>query len=209
MGSFAAELRDVRTLGADTLGLELDTPEGFDGLPGQFLLVRADIDGEEESKHFTIASPDLEDSFEITVEVDLNGTVTPWLAEREIGDEITIDGPYGATAYDDEGDVVTVAEGPGIGPAIAIAERAVARGYDASVIYRSDDPMYGGRLDDLEEAGHGVFLPDENDALAGALAASPDGSTVYVFGFQEFCERVKELVAADGGAGDLHVESFG
>ncbi|WP_323174883.1 FAD-binding oxidoreductase, partial [Natrialba sp. PRR66] len=82
--------------------------------------------------------PDTEGTFEMTVEIDPEGDVTPWLADLAAGDALALKGPLGETCYDDEGDVLAVAGGPGIGPALAIAERAVDHGHEAALVYEDD-----------------------------------------------------------------------
>ena len=51
-------VRAVDTVGPDTIALELDTPDGFEAKPGQFVLVSATVDGEELSRYYTLSSPD-------------------------------------------------------------------------------------------------------------------------------------------------------
>ncbi|WP_439025711.1 FAD-dependent oxidoreductase [Haloarchaeobius sp. DT45] len=201
----------VRTVGPDTVALDLETPDGFDALPGQFVLLRADIDGEELSRYYTLSSPTVGETFEITVGVDPEGDLTPWLADLEEGAEVRIEGPFGNVSYDDEGDVVVVAGGPGIGAAVAIAERAVEHGHAASVVYQDDEPAHEDRLAALEDAGALVqVFGDDDEAVGDAVAAAADRGELYVFGFQDFCELVTDALADAGVDPDeANVESFG
>ncbi|WP_435345124.1 ferredoxin--NADP reductase [Haloarchaeobius sp. HRN-SO-5] len=205
-------IADVRDVGPDTVALDLETPDGFDALPGQFVLVRATVDSEELTRYYTLSSPTVDGTFELTVGVDPDGDISPWLADREAGDELLIEGPFGNVSYDDEGDVVVVAGGPGIGPAVAIAERAVDHGHDAVVLYQDDGPAHTDRLDALEAESATVdtFGDDADDDLRNAVGEYGDDGEVYVFGFADFCELVTDaLDAASFDADEAHVESFG
>jgi len=197
----------VETVGERTVALELRTPEGFDAEPGQFLLVRATVDGVEETGYYTLSSPDTDETMEVTVEYVPEGTLAPWLAEREPGDTVEIEGPFGDVRYTGEGAAVVLAEGPGIGPAVGIAERARANDYDATVVFWGQNPPHRDRLDALEADGATVRLVESLDEATDTLAAAEE-ATVYVFGFESFVRDAK-TVAEAVGVGDVRAESFG
>jgi ferredoxin-NADP reductase len=211
MAEQQARVTSVDDVGEGTVALALEVDEPLDALPGQFVLLRAEIDGSEETGYYTISSASVDTSFEVTVGVDPEGEFSPWLAEREPGNTIQVEGPYGNIAYDDEGDVVTIAGGPGIGPAVAIAERATDHGHDATVIYQDDTPAHRPRLEALSDRGQTVrlFGPDE-ESLRSAIADHASDGTVYIFGFADFCTEAREILESVGGDPDsAHVESFG
>lgn len=195
----------ARTVGDRTVALELATPEGFAALPGQFVLIRTDVDGEEETGYYTISSPNVDGTFEITVGYHPDGTLGPWLAEREVGDEVVVEGPFGKTKYEGDSDAVVVAEGPGLGPAIGIAERARAAGHAVSVVFVGENPPHADRLDEVREDGGTVSVVD---SLADADLPADDDAEVFVFGFQSFVEAAAELLA-EQGVDEVHAESFG
>ncbi|WIV66663.1 FAD-dependent oxidoreductase [Natrialbaceae archaeon AArc-T1-2] len=202
----------VREVGPDTIALELTTPEEFDASPGEFVRLRAAVDGEEITRYYTLSSPSVTDTFEITVGVDPDGDLTPWLAGRDAGDTVYVEGPFGQVAYEDDGDVVTVAGGPGIGPAVAIAEAAHDAGHDAAVIYQDDEPAHTDRLEALDAAGVSVTVVDGDDdeTLAKAVAAHLEDGQHYVFGFESFVSTVADAIEAAGGdPDDALIESFG
>lgn len=212
----------VEEVGTRTVALELRTPEGFDAEPGQFLLVRATVDGGEEQRssgnrsetgeveetgYYTLSSPDVEGTMEITVEYVPEGTLAPWLAERTPGDEIEIEGPFGDVRYTGDGPAVVLAEGPGIGPAVGIAERAREVGHDATIVFWGEDPPHRDRLDALEADGATVLVVESLDEAVDTIAEAAD-ATVYVFGFESFV-RDATTVAEASGAEDVRAESFG
>lgn len=215
MDEYEVVVDAVRDVGPDTIALDLETPAGFDALPGQFVLVSATVDDETVERYYTVSSPSVEETFEITVGVDPEGDVTPWLAAREPGDVLEIGGPLGEIYYDDDGDVLVVAGGPGVGPAIAIAERALKRGHDVAVVYEDDGFAHESRLDELDAAGVDVELldataADREAALDRAVTDRAGVGDAYVFGFADFCTTVRDALADAGKPeDDVHVESFG
>lgn len=204
------ELRITRLedVGDRTVAIEVETPSDFEAYPGQFVLIRATVDGEEETGYYTISSPDVEGTFETTVAVDPEGTLGPWLAERRLGEEITVEGPFGDIQYTGDGDALVFARGPGIGPAVGIAERAADAGRDATLVYGGTEPAHADRLDELEERGITLVLSEDLEAAVDSLDFS--GVETYVFGFQGFVEETKEALEAAGvDLDDVEIESFG
>lgn len=202
-------VESIEDVGSENVAITLSSPAGFDALPGQFVLVKATVDGEEETGYYTISSPDVEDTFEVTVAVEPEGTLGPWLADRDAGDEVTIEGPYGDIQYGGDDDAVVLASGPGIGPAVGIGERAAASGRDVAIVYGGDEPPHRARLDALEADGATILVTDELDDVAGRLpSVSPD--QVYVFGFNEFVEEAQRALSDAGIDPDAaEIESFG
>ncbi len=74
-----------------------------------------------------------------------------------ISSEMTLSGPYGDQHYDGEARAVVIAGGPGVGPAVAIAERAIDEDAEAAVVYRDDDAAHADRS--VEDAP-GLILLD-------------------------------------------------
>jgi len=196
----------VEAVGDQTVALRLTAPDDFDAAPGQFVLVRSDGD----AGYYTLSSPYVDDGFEITVGYPLDESpeesLGTWLAERETGDELEIEGPLGNVQYRGDGDVLVYAAGPGIGPAVGIAERAVDAGHDATVVFRGDAPPHRERLDALAEAGATVAVVD---VLDDAHLDVPTES-VFVFGFDDFVADVSALLESAGRNPDeAAIESFG
>jgi ferredoxin-NADP reductase len=215
MDEYEATVAAVRDVGPDTVAIDLETPAGFDALPGQFVLVHAQLDEETVDRYYTVSSPTVGQTFEITVGVDPDGDVTPWLAARDPGDTLAIAGPLGEIYYDDDGDVLVVAGGPGVGPAVAIAERAVDHGHDVAIVYEDDGFAHEDRLDALADAGADRVLldataADREHALVDAVTDHAGVGDAYVFGFADFCATVRDALRETGKADEeLHVESFG
>jgi ferredoxin-NADP reductase len=210
MDATQVTVRDVTDVGPDTIAITLSTPAEFAADPGEFVLVRATVDGEELARHYTLSSPTVDDTFEITVGIDPDGDLTPWLAERTSGDTLSVEGPFGNVAYQGDGDVVVLAGGPGVGPAVGIGERARSSGNDAAIVYLDETPAHEERLSALEADGASVTIVGQEDAFSTAVADVADAGQVYVFGFKEFCElSLDALEAAGVDPDDAQVESFG
>ncbi|MFP8952388.1 ferredoxin--NADP reductase [Natrialbaceae archaeon A-arb3/5] len=205
-------VESVRDVGSNTIALELETPAGFDAQPGQFVLLRAAPEGEEISRHYTLSSPSVDETFEITVGIDPDGDLSPWLADLDGGETVHVDGPFGTITYEREADVVAVAGGPGVGPAISIAEAAHESGHDAVVIYQDDEPAHRDRLETLESEGSTVIVLDDDadDELADAIQTHVDDGRLYAFGFDGFVTAVADAIEDAGGdADEALIENFG
>jgi len=205
----------VRDVGPETVALELESPEGFDAEPGQFVKLSTTIDGDGYARFYTLSSPGVDDTFEVTVGVDPEeaGPFSRFLIDLEAGDELDISGPFGESYYEGESRVVVLAGGPGIGPAVGIAEAAVADGNEAAIVYRTDAPAHEDRLAALRDSGASVDVVAEGDSLGDAVAAALTRAAdeqVFVYGFADFVnDATSALDAAGLGPDDAKVENFG
>jgi ferredoxin-NADP reductase len=204
-----ARVAAVREIGPDSIALDIETPDGFDARPGQFVK----LSGGGESRFYTISSPDVDGTFEVTIEVDPEGTLGPWLAERRPGETVGITGPFGNSYYEGEPRVVVLAGGPGVGPAVGIAERALADGGRAAVVYLDEAPVHEDRLAGLSAAGADVFVLAEAAAVTDAVREAitgEDGEQVFVYGFADFLDLATTAIDEAGGDSEgAKVENFG
>ncbi|AEN04619.1 FAD-dependent oxidoreductase [Halolamina sp.] len=205
------------SVGPDTYAVTFDSPDGFDARPGQFVKLSADVEGEGHARFYTLSSPDTDETFETTIEVDEEGgPFSAYLAGLEAGDEVAVEGPYGDHHYEGEARVVVLAGGPGVGPAVAIGEAAVADGKEAAVVYAHEGmPAHQARLNELESAGVSVMMVDAGDvdafeAAVDEVVTTAPGEQLFVYGFAEFVAAASEAVEAAGGdAAGAKVENFG
>jgi len=205
----------VHDAGDDALAFDLETPPGFEAEPGQFVKLTATLDGETESRFYTVSSPTTVGTFEFTVGFDPDeaGPFSDYLRSVQAGDTVTFSGPFGSNYYDDEPRVVVVAGGPGIGPAVAIAERARSEGHEAAIVYRDDAVIHEDRLAALADAGTDVYVLTDDEPLTDAVAdvlTGRDGEQLFVYGFEEFLEDAEGAIEAAGGdSGEVKTENFG
>lgn len=222
---FTATVEATADVGPDTVTVSLTAPPAFDAKPGQFVKLSATVDGESVSRFYTVSSPDTDGTFETTVGLDDgedeadeesdaaedDPDFAEYLVAREVGDEIDVSGPFGDQFYEGEARAIVLAGGPGVGPAVAIAERALAAGNEAAVVYRSDAPAHADRLDALRDRGVSVTVTDGeigdtvDDAVRGV-----EGERAFVYGFADFVADSEDALAAAGyDTDDAKVENFG
>jgi ferredoxin-NADP reductase len=210
-----ATVESVESVGPDTYALRFRAPEGFAAEPGQFVKLGTDIDGESVARFYTLSSPHVGDTFEVTIGIDPDegGEFSAFLADAEAGTEMTLSGPYGDQHYDGEARAVVIAGGPGIGPAVAIAERALDEGAAAAIVYRADDVAHADRIEALRERGVSVHLLDGDEPLTdgvGDVLTGAADETVFVYGFADLVADAEAAVDAAGGDADAaKVENFG
>jgi len=207
------DVTDTTTVGPETVAIEFATPAGFDAQPGQFVKLSATVDGEEYARFYTLSSPAVQDTFEITVGIDPEegGPFSDVLAALSAGDTVEMSGPFGADYYEGEPRVVVLAGGPGVGPAVGIGERALDDGGEAVIVYRDADPAHDKRLAALDSAGASVTVTDGPIAAAvGDAITGEDDEQVFVYGFSDFVGEATDAATAAGvAANDLKVENFG
>lgn len=205
---------DVDPVGPDAVAVTFESPPGFEAQPGQFVKLTLPVDGEDVSRFYTISSPDVDETFEITVEVDPDGDVGPVLAEMAAGETVRVAGPFGSDFYEGEDPVVVLAGGPGVGPAVAIAERARDDGHGAAVVYRDADPLHEDRIEALRDRGATVVVLDADadltDAVASVFEEYGRDSQLFVYGFADFIDAATTAIAAaDGDTTGAKIENFG
>jgi len=210
-----ATVHAVETVGHNTYTLRFHAPDGFAAEPGQFVKLGTEIDGESVARFYTLSSPTVTDTFEVTVGIDPEegGDFSAFLTDIEAGTEMTLSGPFGDQYYDGQPRAVIVAGGPGVGPAVAIAERALDDGAEAAIVYRDDDISHADRLEDLRARGAVIHTLDAaaslDDAVKTALTGA-DGETVFIYGFADLVADAEAAIEAAGGDADAaKVENFG
>ena len=207
-------LTAVDSVGEDTIAVEISSPPDFDAQPGQFVKLTLDTADGEESRFYTVSSPNVEDTFEITVEIDPEGALGPALADLEAGDTVEVSGPFGSDFYEGENPVIVLAGGPGVGPAVAIAERALEDGHEAVVVYRDESPVHVDRLDALRERGATVTVLDDEESLSVPVESAVDShgtdSQFFVYGFADFIDAATSAIEVAGGdTSTAKIENFG
>lgn len=211
MDRTAVTVAAVTDVGPDAIAVELETPDGFEARPGQFVKLIIDVDGEEEARFYTISSPDVTETFELTIGIDPEGAVTPRLSALAAGAELTISGPYGDAYYEDEEQILVLAGGPGIGPAVGIAERTLDDGGEVAIVYRDDEPIHETRLAELGTRGADIEILTPAETLDEAVAdVLTDETQVFVYGFADFLDdATAALESAGGEPDDAKMENFG
>lgn len=204
-------VRDIQDVGSDTIAVTLESPPSFNARPGQFVQVGLQIDDEYVVRHYTISSPYVKDTFEVTVEIDKDGSLSPRLAEIQTGSTVDVDGPYGRVYLENQDCITVLAGGPGVGPAIAIAERLVEEGGTAAIVYRDTEPVHQDRLERLRDNGVPVHVLGEEDDIKDAVrnAVQEVNGETFIYGFSDFVDEALEALDAAGMDEDrVRVERF-
>lgn len=207
---YQSTIESNESVGSQTVALTVSTPDGFQAEPGQFILFKAKIDGEEETGYYTISSSEVTDSFEVTIGVDPEGTLGPWLEDQAVGATLSFDGPYGDIRYTGNSDTAVLAAGPGIGPAVGIGERALQKQRDVVIGYKGITAPHEERIRAIRDDGGKVILAESVHDMVNRLDSVTDGRTIYVFGFNEFAKEAKETLINNGVSPDnIEIENFG
>ena len=153
----------VETPDTKTLRLDLGHNKPFSFLPGQFIIITAELFNPKRNKvapvnrAFSISSSPLEkDYLEITAKKYQDGRMTPWLHDAvQVGLVLSVKGPDGKFVfYEGESDeLVLIAGGIGIAPYRSIIRTILARGLPVRIrlIYSARTPVdfaYKAEFDD-------------------------------------------------------------
>lgn len=159
------EVREVRPLTADAVEVTFAVPDDlageYDYLPGQYVALRAHVDGEELRRSYSLCRPPQRGSLSVGIKRDVGGRFSSW-AQTGLrrGDRLDVMSPQGTftTRLDDLTDahVAGIAAGSGITPLVALAT-TVLTGSDASrftLVYSNrstPDVMFLDELADLKD----------------------------------------------------------
>ena len=114
----------------DTVTLTLKLSEPFTWLPGQFVMIKATINGKVVNRAYSISSPPLTtDTLDITVRQTSKPTMSKYLQEVKEGDTLLLRGPYGKFIWKEgmSDRIVLLGAGSGITPLKAIIEYVLAK----------------------------------------------------------------------------------
>lgn len=138
---------------------KLDNNSALDFLPGDHLMMHAEIDGQTHKRPYTPSStPDDSGFFEVIIKRYPDGLMSGYIHDRKIGDEILLQGPTPGGNFDEGmGERIgMVAGGAGVTPMIAIIRTAIRRGWDVDMTLLFANKT----VDD-------IILRDEFEKLAG------------------------------------------
>ncbi len=204
--------------------------------PGQYVNVHAEIDGVRTARPYSLCSSPAElDHVDLLVRHGPQGFVARWLAELPLGATLTVSAPAGDFGYDplrDGDDLVLLAGGTGVAPALGILEHLHANASPAQALLllgsRCREEILGAeRLAELAAAHPGITVthvlsePDDDwPGLSGLLAHAllagqrgargPAGRTFFVCGPPAMTKLVTTGLGALGApAHRVRAEPFG
>ncbi len=156
---------EVRPLTDSSVEVTFAIPEelagAYDYAAGQYLALRAHLDGEEVRRSYSICRPPRPDRISVAVKRDLGGLFSNWVNDNlKAGDQLDVMTPQGtftSNLADLEGKhVVGIAAGSGITPVITMASRVLSMSktgtFDLIYTNRSSlDVMFIEELADLKD----------------------------------------------------------
>lgn len=158
-------VRDVRPLTDDALEVTFAVPEdlasAFDYAPGQYVALRAEIDGEQVRRSYSLCRPPTPGALAVGIKRDPGGRFSTWAHDSlRPGHEIEVMSPQGtfvSTRTDaTSGHMVGIAAGSGITPIMSLAASVLAASDTSrvTILYTnrsSRDVMFVDELADLKD----------------------------------------------------------
>jgi ring-1,2-phenylacetyl-CoA epoxidase subunit PaaE len=188
------EVAEVRPLTDDAVEVTFDVPDDladdYTYLPGQYVAIRATLDGRELRRSYSICRPPSRGSVSVAIKRDLGGRFSTWAnSELKAGDTLDVMSPQGTFTSGlealDGKHIVGIAAGSGITPLMALAHTVLARSDTArfTLVYTNRstrDVMFLEELAELKDrypsrlALHHVLSREQRTAplLSGRIDAS-------------------------------------
>lgn len=147
----------------DSVAISFDVPDSaqadFEFQPGQYLTLRAEVQGQDIRRSYSIASGP---GAPLTVGVKRvdGGAFSGFAQALRPGDKIQVMPPEGRFVTQGETSIVLIAAGSGITPMVSIATEALARGAQVTLVYgnrQTDSIMFRAALDQLKDRYLGQF----------------------------------------------------
>lgn len=187
------EVTEVRPLTEDAIEVTFRVPEAladaYDYAPGQYIALRATVEGEQVRRSYSICQAPTRGSLKVGIKRDLGGLFSTWaLTSLEPGMTLEVMSPEGRfvprSRSDARGRFVGIAAGSGITPMMALIEHTLRDGAEHSfeLIYSNRtamDTMFVDELADLKDrytarlALHHVLTRERrsSELLSGRLDA--------------------------------------
>lgn len=127
-------ISDIRKETEDTVSVAFDVPadlqEAYAYLPGQYLTIKATINGEELRRSYSLCSAPFEKEWRVAIKQVEGGRFSSYANnELKVGDQLDVMTPTGnfklSTSADHEGHYLMVAAGSGVTPVLSIAKTAL------------------------------------------------------------------------------------
>lgn len=150
-------IREIHTETPDAVAISFDVPGDlaatFAFQPGQYLTLRATVDGEDIRRSYSIASgPGA--ALTVGVRQVEDGAFSNFAQGLKPGATLSVMPPEGRFICKDEANIVLIAAGSGITPMVAIASDALERGANVTLIYgnrKTASIMFREALDALKD----------------------------------------------------------
>ncbi|MCL4402605.1 MAG: FAD-dependent oxidoreductase, partial [Acidobacteria bacterium] len=133
---FHATLIESREIAPEIRHFVFTTPEPFTFTPGQFVYLRAEINGAAVKRAYSLASAPGGTSFELCLNRVCEGVFSPYLFDLEPGAVVPLQGPYGVFGWRKPArDSVLVATGTGIAPFRSMLRAGLPESGDVTLLF--------------------------------------------------------------------------
>lgn len=150
-------IREVHRETPDAVAISFDVPqaatEAFHWVPGQYLTLRANVDGQDIRRSYSIASLPGK-PLTVGIKHVEGGAFSGFAQGLKAGDHMQVMAPEGRFVAKGEARMVLVAAGSGVTPMVAMAADALARGAEVTLIYGNRNTgsiMFREALDGLKD----------------------------------------------------------
>ena len=220
VGEFQARLADWREIAPDVRHFVFEAlgVDGFAFTPGQFVFLKAELDGRSVKRAYSMASPPEGNRFALCLNRVREGVFSPFLFDLRPGDTVHLKGPYGVFQWREPvSDSVLVATGTGIAPFRAMLHARVAAdpGHRFTLLFgvrNRESLLYGEEFEEMAARRPNFrFWPTltrpgpgwrgRTGRVQQHLVEATGGRRdvdVYVCGLREMVEAVRNLAAELG-----------
>lgn len=150
-------INEVRHDTPDSVAISFDIPaaltDAFGWVPGQYLTLRATVDGQDIRRSYSIASLPGK-PLTVGVKHVQGGAFSSFAQGLKAGDRMQVMPPEGRFTCKDEARLVLIAAGSGVTPMVAMAADALARGAEVTLVYGNRNTgsiMFREALDGLKD----------------------------------------------------------
>ncbi|MDX5403135.1 MAG: 2Fe-2S iron-sulfur cluster-binding protein [Rhodobacterales bacterium] len=150
-------IREVRHETPDSVAISFDVPEAltdaFAWVPGQYLTLRATVDGQDIRRSYSIASLPGK-PLTVGIKHVHGGAFSSFAQDLAPGQHLQVMPPEGRFTCKSEDRLVLIAAGSGVTPMVAMAADALARGAEVTLIYGNRNTgsiMFREALDGLKD----------------------------------------------------------
>ena len=234
-------IKTVTPLTADAVSLTFEIPDGlqnaFKFTPGQYLTLRATVNGEDIRRSYSICSPAGSEDVSVGIKRLEGGAFSEFATDLEPGDRLQVMSPQGrfTAPLGGKHNYLLLAAGSGVTPILSIARSVLESEPDSTVTFcyanrATDSVMFKGAVEDLKDRFMTRFLlthlmtqeaqdielfngrldGDKIQTMAArGLIAPSEYDGVYICGPQGMVDSVSEaLVALGVDQSKLHSELF-
>lgn len=232
-------IKDVTKETSDAVSITFEIPseltEKFKFQAGQYLTLKADINGEDVRRAYSISSAPHENEWKVAIKKVENGKFSTYAQSLSTGDALEVMAPTGnfTVSSDDNKNYVLFAAGSGITPIISIA-KYILKANDANTVTlfygnkSATETIYKNELDAISNANSNFNLyylysreNSADDALNGRIEAEKleklytkfladiSINDIYSCGPEGMVSAIKEFFSAKGiNEKNIHFELF-